>query len=355
MAEELAPAHSRVKPAWVQQLHDFAVKFIKPSSQAGSPADASGKNIAGSPADLFANKSFPFAIDIPTSFIDMQEMSIPNVWPTMGDVNAMKAHYYPHAGLPDGDSLHPTFPPRGVSLMVITPNNPPRGERGEFKRVNLDTIYLAWLSAFKDVMDSNTTQKRAWVTASKYFHATVSLAATEKDKLKMAYQFQEDIEIGAERLGHSPLTKAREYVSIQETLGGVSASDVSESLVGVKFANKASEVTPQGARMHLRVLRRFSLAVADEVNPAYEKSGLYYLEKCQEIWGRRTPQTALNENIRHLDAFQAGALDLSDLQIACETHFHILLRGNNVNIKEKSIAPYVRACILYTKVGRRGV
>ena len=349
------PAHSRAQPAWVQELLDFSVNFIKPPSKADSLADASRQNIAGSPAELFANKKFPFALDMPTSFINKQEMSIPNVWPPKGDVDAMKAHYYPHAGLPDGDSLDPTFPPRGVSLNVITPNNPPRGETGEFKRVNLDTIYLAWLSAYKDVMDSNTTQKVAWVTASKYFHVTVSLAANEQEKLKQAYQFQEDIEIGAQRLGHSPLTKAREYTSIQEALGGVSAKEVSDSLAGVQFANKASEVTPAGVRMHMRVLRRFSMAVTDELNPTYEKSGLYYLERCQEIWGRRAPQTALNENIRHLDAFQAAVTTLSDLQIACETHFYLLLRGINVNMKEKSIAPYVKACILYTKVGRRGV
>ena len=64
-------------------------------------------------------------------------------------------------------------------------------------------------------------------------------------RVARAYQFQEDAEKGAERLGHGPLTRARGFCAIQEKLmagGAATAVEVAEVLKYVMGA------TPYGLR-----------------------------------------------------------------------------------------------------------
>ena len=109
----------------------------------------------------FAERAFPFRMALPSVMIDPAEMSINNVWPLKGDALSIKSHYWPGAGLPAGQGADATFPPGGQALCVSTPNNPPVGDDGEFKRLNIDTIYAAWLSAWQDVMSSQDAPQKS--------------------------------------------------------------------------------------------------------------------------------------------------------------------------------------------------
>ena len=127
--------------------------------------------------------------------------------------------------------------------------------------------------------------------------------------------------------------------------GPATAVEVAAVLRTVQCASKETKVT-----VHLRVLRRLSMAVADQANPVHEKSGLWFLEKCQEIWERRAPQTTLTESVRQLDGFAAACVDMNELQMACEAHFYMVLRGNVTKLADRNIAAYSRACVLTMKV-----
>ena len=127
------------------------------------------------------------------------------------------------------------------------------------------------------------------------------------------------------------------------------AVEVAGVLKDVQYASKETKVTPASVRMHLRVLRRLSTAVVDQANPVHENSGLFFLEKCQEFWGRRTPQTALNESVRQLDGFAAACADVNELQMACEAHFYMVLRGNVMKLSDRNVGGYSRACVLTMK------
>ena len=131
--------------------------------------------------------------------------------------------------------------------------------------------------------------------------------------------------------------------------GAATAVEVAEVLESVQCASKETKVTATSVRMHLRVLKRLSMAVADQANPVHEKSGLWYLEKCQEIWGRKTPQTALNGSVRQLDAFAAACVDSNELQMGCEAHFYLALRGNVTKLSDRTVGVYARACVLTMK------
>ena len=47
----------------------------------------------------------------------------------------------------------------------------------------------------------------------------------------------------------------------------------------IKYANSDTAMKLYGVRLHLRVLRRLSMAVLDPAQPKYEYSGLYYMDR----------------------------------------------------------------------------
>ena len=91
----------------------------------------------------------------------------------------------------------------------------------------------------------------------------------------------------------------------------------------ITFANNETNMTLANIRTTLRVLRRCSLAVVDPASPTYNRSALFYFDRLEEIFGRRTGQTALQESIRYMDAFQAALADLRDLRAATENLFFL--------------------------------
>ena len=77
----------------------------------------------------------------------------------------------------------------------------------------------------------------------------------------------------------------------------------------MKWANAESRMNIYNIRLHMRVLRRLSMAVLDQGDPKYEESALAYFDKNEEIFGRKGKQVAvLQESTKALDAFQADLL-----------------------------------------------
>ena len=66
-----------------------------------------------------------------------------------------------------------------------------------------------------------------------------------------------------------------------------------------------SKMTIYNVRLHLRVLRRLSLAVVDATKPTYEGSALFFFKRNEELWDRKSNKVALQESAKNFDLFQA--------------------------------------------------
>ena len=109
-------------------------------------------------------------------------------------------------------------------------------------------------------------------------------------------------------------------------------------------------MTVSNIRLHLRILRRLSLAVLDPSSPAYPESALYFFDRNEEIFGRKAPQVLLQESTRTFDCFQSALPNLDDLRMAA-TNLHILLlRGYNVKMSQRGIGELAKGLVLYSKI-----
>ncbi len=90
--------------------------------------------------------------------------------------------------------------------------------------------------------------------------------------------------------------------------GAASATDIAELFDSKKivWASSETRMSVGNIRLHLRVLRRLSMAVEDSSKPSYCNSALFYMDRNEEIWGRKGQQVALQESTKNLDSFQAG-------------------------------------------------
>ena len=95
MAEELAPARARERPAWITDLLTLAQStFLRA---------VTAKN------DQLAQHTTPrFTMAVPVWMMKMDSFSIPGVWPLEGSVAKVMGHWFT-------DSINPTylFPPPG--------------------------------------------------------------------------------------------------------------------------------------------------------------------------------------------------------------------------------------------------
>jgi len=103
-------------------------------------------------------------------------------------------------------------------------------------------------------------------------------------------------------------------------------------------------------RLHIRVLRRLSMAVNDQADPKYEDSALFFFDKNEEIFGRKASQTAMQESGKSFDAFQSAIPDLNDLRSAAETFHVMLLRGYHCKVSAREVGNFARAVVLMTKI-----
>jgi hypothetical protein len=126
----------------------------------------------------------------------------------------------------------------------------------------------------------------------------------------------------------------------EESIENGSAQAVMALLVDkkVKFANAETTLTLHQVRSHLRILRRASMAVIDSSNPTYEYSALYYLDRNEEVFGRRVQEVAFQESVKYLDSFIAAVPDAGDLRNTVETVHYLLLRGVQLKLTGRSTA-----------------
>jgi hypothetical protein len=126
----------------------------------------------------------------------------------------------------------------------------------------------------------------------------------------------------------------------EESVEGGSAQSVMALLVkkNIKFANQETMMTLHLVRSHLRILRRASMAVSDTSNPTYEYSALYYLDRNEEVFGRRVQEVAFQESVKYLDGFIAAIPDAGDLRNTMETVHYLLLRGVQLKLTGRSTA-----------------
>ena len=118
----------------------------------------------------------------------------------------------------------------------------------------------------------------------------------------------------------------------------------------IVFANSDTTMNVANVRLHLRVLRRLSMAVADTGSPAYADSALFFFDRNEEIFGRKGQQTLLQESARAFDSFQSALQSLDELRMASENLHILLLRGCNIKMSGRQIPELARGLVLYSKV-----
>ena len=118
----------------------------------------------------------------------------------------------------------------------------------------------------------------------------------------------------------------------------------------IVFATSDTTMNVANVRLHLRVLRRLSMAVADPGNPAYKDSALFFFDRNEEIFGRKGLQTILQESTRAFDSFQSALQSLDELRMASENLHILLLRGCNIKMSGRGIGELARGLVLYSKV-----
>lgn len=118
----------------------------------------------------------------------------------------------------------------------------------------------------------------------------------------------------------------------------------------ISFASSDTTMNVPNVRLHLRVLRRLSMAVADPANPAYVDSALFFFDRNEEIFGRKGQQTLLQESARTFDSFQSALQSLDELRLASENLHILLLRGCSIKMSGRGIAELARGLVLYSKV-----
>ena len=118
----------------------------------------------------------------------------------------------------------------------------------------------------------------------------------------------------------------------------------------IKWADNDTKMTIQNVRLHLRILRRLSMAVVDETAPSYQDSALFFFDRNEELWGRKSSEVLLQENTRSLDTFQAALPNLQDLRTASECLHILLLRKANIKLVGRGIADLAKGLALYNRI-----
>ena len=92
------------------------------------------------------------------------------------------------------------------------------------------------------------------------------------------------------------------------------------------------------------------MAVLDFLRPQVHVSGLHWFERNEQFWGRRAPETALQESTRDFDQFQSALPDLNELRDAAENMHVAMLRGYNNKVAGRQVAAHARAFAMYSKI-----
>lgn len=156
-------------------------------------------------------------------------------------------------------------------------------------------------------------------------------------------------ELGAPRCVLERTFVQESLISAGENGSASSLADLLQQ-TGMKFANAETKMNLYNVRLHLRLLRRFSFAVEDPSKPAHKNSALFFMERQEEIFGRRSHETQMQESARALDAFQVAVPDPQDLRIACENLHIVSLRGYSIKTLGRHTGETAKALVLYNKI-----
>lgn len=80
------------------------------------------------------------------------------------------------------------------------------------------------------------------------------------------------------------------------------------------------------------------MAVANQAEPVYEFSALYWFDRSEEVFGRKTKECAMQESGKYFDTFVATIPDMNDLRNVAETLHVMLLRGYSLKLTGRSVA-----------------
>ncbi|CAE7714171.1 unnamed protein product [Symbiodinium sp. CCMP2592] len=329
-AEDLAPALARQTPAWATELLQLAkTSFVKNDPKNWEECKVDGD----------------FTKEVPLWVLDFEAMPIPSVFPLLTAVKHAKDQWFG-----DRSDQSFSFPPPGMVLEVAKYRKQlTDSDCGKLQRANLDIVFFAWLLKFKEVSEAKESKYVAMFRkAALRVLMTVRYVENEATKLARAYQLREDEEKNATIAGHSLLS--REHLLKNASSGA--ATNLVDYMAQHKIVYGTSDSTLSVGtiRLHLRVLRRLSLAMVDSGTPAYEGSALYWFDRNEELWGRKGIQVTLQENARNFDAFQAALPNLDDLRDASMNLHILLLRGNNIKLSGRGIGDLARALVLYSRV-----
>ncbi|CAK0892141.1 unnamed protein product [Prorocentrum cordatum] len=275
-------------------------------------------------------------------------MTLPAVWPLEGAVKKAHEHYYQDKGCY-------TFPPPGHIVEVSFYKTLAPEMVRKLQRDSLGTLYLAWLMLLRDVQEKEEKLAKI-VEAAMQVPMKFTKRNNDNERVLKVYQYKEDEEKNADLLGHSLLGRARELAGLQEVLRSTSQSSTPPAIEelfnsgGITWAHKETTMNLYNIRLHLRILRHLSMAVADVGAPACKDSALCYFDRNEEIWGRKHPNVALQETGRSFDAFQSAVPDLGDLRMLAETYHVMLLRGYTVKASGRQAPETAKATLTMTKV-----
>jgi len=79
-------------------------------------------------------------------------------------------------------------------------------------------------------------------------------------------------------------------------------------------------------------------------------SGLYYMDRNEEVWGRVHPNCILQENLRSLDLFVGTNPDPEDLRVTCEALHFVQLRGHTLKFSGRTCGDQAKALLMYSKI-----
>ena len=294
-----------------------------------------------------------FTMQAPLSVLSLERSPIPGVWPLHGSVIRAQNYHF------SGEGPH-AFPPPGMLLEVGIYKKPLTMEDiGKLEMLNLQRLLFAWILSFQHaakaagatdiVTDPSLDGWRSSFgnVVMHFVHiAGGTVEQQSQRKTIMVYGLLESEEKSAEDIGHSPLMRGRELTHLMESarqsgLTG-SAQDVETMLSNIKWAREDTTMHVMNIRLHLRVLRRLSTAVKDPLHPAHIDSALCWFERNEEVFGRKTVSTSIQESPRFLDAFCTALPDSNMLQEAAENLHIALLRGHVVK-GGKNVADWARA------------
>jgi len=100
----------------------------------------------------------------------------------------------------------------------------------------------------------------------------------------------------------------------------------------------------------LRILKRLSMSVENQQQPAYPRSALYFMDKLEDTFGRNCAETTWTDSHHVLDAMQSNVPSNDDLRIVCENLYVMQLRGARLKGTTRGVAEHIRSLLAIHRI-----